>query len=311
MILGNSRANLNYRITEGKLTSSDHIPLVVELSTRAIRMPVTTRYNLRRADWEAYKDRIEDEINGIPPQERELNGQTKEEIDRRMEKWCDAVERGTEVAIPINNVCFNAHHKNSDLLNILTTVYRNIKEQINNSGVTPQLREIIKTLQINLTEEYSRLHSLYWEAKILKINNMSTGDAEFWKRIRILRGGMDRSNRYLKNSRNEKITDPKEKVQLLKSIWGEVFQITDEENSNFDQAHETRINNFLMDNLERIQPYNQTDLTRLDGSTVFTTPITETRILVIIKNFKQKAPGPSGITKKNTLLTCLQLLLLT
>ena len=59
--LSNKKAFLNMAIENGKITTSDHLPVIVILSTKAISK-VEERMNYNKADWEKYKRLIEDKI---------------------------------------------------------------------------------------------------------------------------------------------------------------------------------------------------------------------------------------------------------
>ena len=102
---------------------------------------------------------------------------------------------------------------------------------------------------------------------------------------------------YLLNSQNIKIYDTKEQTKLYKEFWQDIFRINPEENANYDQVHEEEINSFIIENINRIKPFETADLTRLDPNVIMIKPITVDDIKRIIKSFKHKAPGQSKINK--------------
>lgn len=299
IILANRWANLNYVIEEGPLTTSDHIPIIVTLSTRPIRLNTMPRKNLKRANWEIFKESIEREVNNMPPEIKEPGHYTANQISQRLETWLQAVKKGEEDAIPNQALTFNSHHHNSERMTRLQITYREIKNQIDIHGANPRLRNAVKTLQENLLEEYNRLNYEHWEGIVSRLNTMKMTEPEFWNSIRRLRGNKNAKNKYLINNQNVKITDSAEKARLLRDTWEDVFQITNEENMNFDRQHEQMVLQHLQLNRERITPYEMSDISRLDEASVLTKPITITDIKQVIKGFKQKAPGPSGVTKKH------------
>ena len=61
--------------------------------------------------------------------------------------------------------------------------------------------------------------------------------------------------------------------------------------------HEVRVNNYIRDNDERIRHFETANLERLNEADVMTRPVTTGDVKRIIKSFKNKAPGKSGITK--------------
>lgn len=46
IILGNSKIYHNYKIEQGPITASDHIPIIFTITTQAVKIPSTPRYKL-------------------------------------------------------------------------------------------------------------------------------------------------------------------------------------------------------------------------------------------------------------------------
>lgn len=84
---------------------------------------------------------------------------------------------------------------------------------------------------------------------------------------------------------------------MFRRYWETVFRIDPEDNEEFDREHEQEIENYITDNVNRIEPYRHADLSRLEANNPLTKPIEMWEIKIIIKNFKDKAPGESGIRK--------------
>ena len=77
-----------------------------------------------------------------------------------------------------------------------------------------------------------------------------------------------------------------------------MFKISEEDNTNFDQENDRRVNQYLRENSYRTKPYHLANLNRLNENDPLTKPLTYMDMLKIITNFKNKAPGKSGITRK-------------
>ena len=69
------------------------------------------------------------------------------------------------------------------------------------------------------------------------------------------------------------------------------------ENRHFDQTNENRVKAFLECNRETITPHQYADVSRLDSNNILIKPIRASDVTNIIKKFKTKAPGISGINK--------------
>ena len=79
-------------------------------------------------------------------------------------------------------------------------------------------------------------------------------------------------------------------------MWKNIFKISDEENANFDLTNEQLVKNFIEANKHRIEPYQFANRNRLNNNDLLTKELTYNEMMTIIRNFKNKAPGESGIT---------------
>ena len=61
--------------------------------------------------------------------------------------------------------------------------------------------------------------------------------------------------------------------------------------------NERRVEEYLDQNGHRMKPYLNANLNRLDANNYLAKPVTLMDIIRIITNFKNKAPGESGLTR--------------
>ena len=123
----------------------------------------------------------------------------------------------------------------------------------------------------------------------------------FGKKLKKMQGNKnERDTPYLIDieNNNNKLYKDEEKHSLYNRTWKNVFSISEEENQNFGEENETRVNNFLDENLYRTKPYEFANTRRSDPNNFLTKPIENKHIISIIKQFKKKAPGKSGINKE-------------
>ena len=118
-----------------------------------------------------------------------------------------------------------------------------------------------------------------------------------WSDVRKLMGGTNANVPYIISSQGKKLYSDKEKEQEFQQIWKNVFRISPADNIAFDSIHERQVNNHMNFNKFQIESYERTDLDRLDPDNYLLRPVTESDIINIIKDFKHKAPGASGINK--------------
>ena len=137
-----------------------------------------------------------------------------------------------------------------------------------------------------------------WNNKIQKIITLYKDPAQFWNNIKVLMGGKGIKNLYILDENNIKLYEPKDKEKLFRSIWGNIFKISDEENQNFYLNHETMVTEFLNERQHDTQPYPFAGLSRLDENNYLTKPVSRYDIISTIKEFKNnKAPGESDSNK--------------
>ena len=74
-ILSNKSFYVNYLITKGLPTTSDHVPVVITVSARPIKIPIRERFSLAQADWASYHQKCDEYT--LP----NLAGAGRDEID--------------------------------------------------------------------------------------------------------------------------------------------------------------------------------------------------------------------------------------
>ena len=99
-----------------------------------------------------------------------------------------------------------------------------------------------------------------WSNKIQEVNSFYKDPAKFWGNIKVLMGGKGINNSCILDENNTKIHEPKDKEKEFRSIWSNVFRITDKENQNFDHNHETMVADYLNEHQQQTQPYPFADL---------------------------------------------------
>ena len=200
-----------------------------------------------------------------------------------------------EESVPKSKVNYYIHPKVSDYIKLLEQNYKQLTSL--NHWSREQLIQI-RNIQEQLKEESKRLYTEMWNNKIQKVNSTYNDPAKFWGDIKVLMGGKGIENSYILDANNTKIHEPKDKEKEFRSIWTNVFKITDEENQNFDQDNETMVTEYLNEHQQQMQPYPFADLSRLDPNNYLIKPVTTFDIISTIKEFKiNKAPEESGINK--------------
>ena len=297
LIFSNKLAFLNFAIIRGNLTSSDHLPVILKLSTKPIAKEGTERFKFVNVNWELFKEKIEEKIEN----ENVNNNLTDRPdidmtiIENSINNWINIIKETRDEVIPKTTINYFIHARDSDYLKLLEITYNQI---LNKPIWTREDLDIIKELQRRILEENLRLSQEAWETKISWLNDICKDSTKFWGNIKKLIGNNKEIIEYLidVNNNNNKIYKNKEKEVLYRNIWQGIFQIPPDENRHFDLATENMVKNCLERNRENITPYQYANLARLDEGNILR-PIRNNDVVNIIKSFKNKAPGISGINK--------------
>ena len=169
-------------------------------------------------------------------------------------------------------------------------------EQLKRMNWAVETRRQLLVLQEWIKEEKSRLYYEKWE-QIISLDIDNKDPKKFWDNVRRLLGGKDNGPiMYLWNNNGQKIYKEDILERIMKT-WSMMFQITEEENNEYDEENERHVEDCLQRNNHRMTPYEMANINRLDANDPLTRPITLHDIHKIIVGFKNRAPGESGISK--------------
>ncbi|XP_037789972.1 uncharacterized protein LOC119585377 [Penaeus monodon] len=117
-----------------------------------------------------------------------------------------------------------------------------------------------------------------------------------WHTKRRLKGCSQGETPYVLNSSNKKIIEDLKKEEAFRRFREELSKINPDENRYFDGQDENMVDSYLSENRHKLLPYSKSRAQTLDDNNPLTRTITED-IKSIINNFKDKAPGQSGVRK--------------
>ena len=289
---------LNYAIVKGKLTSSDHLPVILNISTKPIVKPGQEKYKFSEANWELFKEKVESKI-AVENNTSDLlnrNNIDAQEIENNILKWLSIITETRDEVIPKVKLCCYIHATDSDYLRLLEITHRNI---LNKPYWTREDLDIIKEVQRRLLEENLRLYKKAWGTKIESLNELYKDSAKFRSKTKQCIGNPKEKVDYQidSNKNNNKVYKDNEKEVLYRNIWERIFKIPPEENKNLDIENENLVREFLTQNQGTIEPYQYANLTRLEENSILLKPVRANDIVSIIKGFKNKSPDLSGINK--------------
>ena len=293
ILLANRQAHLNYALKRGNLTSSDHWPVILALSTKPIIVEQQPRYNFKRANWENFKADLELQAATI------INDNVvkdKNYIDEKFRKWFNVIHTARDNNIPMTTFQILPHPLESDRLKLIQWQCDRLIERSRINGWTPEIRQLIKNLQDEIVEECTKLYNETWTTLLHEIDFNIKNPGMFWSKVKKLLGGGNEQAAYIIHNR-QRIYSDEGKEAVFRELWRNIFSITPEENRQFDRINEQLVNNFVEEHREDITPFQFVDLTRLLPDNVLTRPVRPSEIKSIINNFQNKAPGESKVNK--------------
>ena len=296
IVLVNRYDYLNMIITEGDITTSDHLPFLVTLSTKPIIKEIKQTRNYKNADWDSYQSKLEEKIERqyrqIPLNRGPID---RNKIDIAIQTWMQDIIDTANETIPMKTIKYHIHTKDSDLIKILETSYDTIK---NKAVWNEEDRQLTRRIQEMIREESTRLARETWAETINKLQDCYGDPRKFWAKVGRLMGSKTAQEPYLLDNRGRKIYDDIEKEEKFREIWSQTFTITEEENRMYDVTNDRQVTDFMNTNEFLTEPFNYADTDRLDPDNFLTKPTTRQEIKQILGEFKNyKAPGQSGINK--------------
>lgn len=293
ILLTNRHHNLNYALRQGTLTTSDHWPILFTLSTKPIILATPERFQYKDVNWDQFKNNIDTQLE--VPYENPVE-KDKQYIDNKINKWFQIINIAKEAVIPKVSFTTLPHPIDSQELKLIQWLYNNLKSQAQILGWTPLTLQRLRELQVRLRDEGKKLFTEHWNTKLEQLQLRYNDSAHFWKQIRKMLGSHHEIVPYILYN-NIKLYSDEDKEQAFRETWERIFDITPEENRQFDLNHERLVLNTLRAHLEDITPYEVVDLTRLSDAHSLTKPVTPRMVKDIISNFKPKAPGLSQVNK--------------
>ena len=86
MVVSNRHNFLNMLIEAGSINSSDHLPLIIKISTKPIIKEKQSTLNYKKANWEKFQKTIEENINLT-----NMNNKTKDDTDHEIMQWVESI----------------------------------------------------------------------------------------------------------------------------------------------------------------------------------------------------------------------------
>ena len=108
-VITNRISYLNISIQPGDITTSDHLPIVITISTRPIANEKQPKFNFKKANWQKFQEKISN--NTILTN---MNNLTKDDIDKETKNWMNTIISSANETIPKSKIHYLTHPVDSD-----------------------------------------------------------------------------------------------------------------------------------------------------------------------------------------------------
>ena len=254
--LTNKQAHLNTYLKAGPLTPSDHLPIIMKISTNPIQIPITPRLQFSKTNWTLYKQTLS---NFETPN---LAQETLENIDLHIETWTNKIKQITHATTPTIHYRVLSGVKQNNYIRKTQRMHKKLMSIINMHGTNIQRHQLLQTLRQNISDEYNRLNNITWDNIIAKIDT-NNDPKTFFKAIKRMTGNASNISPYIIH--NEiKLYDPRQQEAIFRDYWKNIFTSEDPNDNDFDYEFTENIENQLNERTERITPHNNSDINRLN-----------------------------------------------
>ena len=149
--LTNKQAHLNTYLKAGPLTPSDHLPIIMKISTNPIQIPITPRLQFSKTNWTLYKQTLSNFETPILAQE------TLENIDLHIETWTNKIKQITHATTSTIHYRVLPGVKQNNYIRKTQRMHKKLMSIINMHGTNIQRHQLLQTLRQNISDEYNRL----------------------------------------------------------------------------------------------------------------------------------------------------------
>ena len=291
-VFANKHHYLNYICEPGDITTSDHLPIIFQLSTMPFIKEKPKVYKTHKADWDLFQYKLDSQINVT-----NFEGNTAEQLETATLKWTKTVKNAMDAAIPKSSYQYTYQLKTTPEIKNLESQHKTLMEFAEHFGWTLQTYREHQRIKAELKERCKEACNKNWEDKINYISKNCKNSKDFWSKIKILKGKTTTNINYMKDKDGNKYFTDKEKCDLMEKTWKDVFRITEEEDNNFDKQHSEHIDRYININNNRIKSFPSVNTNRINTDNFHTREITVDEIKTLISKAKKKTPGSTKINK--------------
>ena len=289
IVLINRTNFYNHYLSPGPLTTSDHIPIIIDISTSPILIPTPRRYQYKSTDWEAFKsDPLLDMTD-----EADISRGSLREIDDAIGTWTNKVLTAMNLHIPTMTYKLQPAPFPSRTTQLLRIQYTALRDRASRYGWTYDDFRRLTDIRSRLREARQTEANDHWRDALTRLADNYRDPALFWRRLKLLSGRNQPQDSYLETDNGQRVFTDSDKGRLFSNIWGRVY--TDNFDDDFDENEP--VLDYMTNNTHRAQPHDRADPARLTGDTLLDCRISSEELAHAIKGGRTTSPGGSGIDR--------------
>ena len=223
IILTNSRTYHYTHSSTLPFNVSDHAPMCLEISARAIKIPFPEFELTAKADWPRFKEILKEKFPPI-----NFNLKEFEYVERYIEYLIKSVNEAQDIAIPKSTFKYSTRYSTSAkfkrLEKVLAEIYKLIELNANNQVILNYLSRNKSKIIQQIKQEAQIIHSKNWEKYVTKLDNERKLDPrKFWSGINPIMNKTTNKNRILvtdtKTSEGTILTNLEEIEDSMRTEW--------------------------------------------------------------------------------------------
>lgn len=299
IILTNQEFSLFHSmITPGNNVGSDHIPIIAKFQITPFVKVVHPKPNLNKLNISEYKNSL---CHFTFPS---LDGSHFSKINEQLNLINQQITIATHKNAPVNKVkVIQSYHPTPLIKRKLAQFQAMCLSKYRLGFPSTEQINIIKLELLNLIKDH---HQNNWEFLVKTAYECYREPKKFWRKIRLYEGTSSNVPEYLTPPLdlirsanlnilpNSKITDKSEQAEIMSKSWASVF--VSNVGKEFKNPNTYKVQDWYKGNKHKLVTYDTIDFRRLPPYHPILRKISTEEIVETIKTFKDKSPGPSGIT---------------
>ena len=294
IVLTNPSNHFNHHISPGPLTSSDHIPIIIDMSSSPILIPAKQYFSFRTTDWTAFTSDADLQMTDEP----DISRSRLDDIDDALESWTTKVKTAVDRHVPRKTFKPLPHNNPSRQTQLLKIQFDALRERAERYGWN--YNDYRRYTQLRLTLHDARIaeSDRSWGRALEDLSARHSDPKTFWRRLNCLSGKSKGPDTDLTDDQGRRLSSEEEKERVHTARWRRVFSDDpDDDDSDYDDDNDNVVRTFLNANVARLSPHATADPARFTGDAALACRISAQEVRGALRGSKATAPGQSGINK--------------